>query len=90
MTNKAITKKVSVKGQLVLPSEFRKQLNINSGDEVSVSLNDNEEIVIKKVPTQLDWHNLIKDIPTETVDIDKDGHYDKTKAPNFAKWMEEG
>lgn len=90
MINKTITKRFSVKGQFVLPSEFRKKLNISSGDEVIVSLNDNQEIVIEKVPTKVDWHHLLKDVPAETVDVAKDGHYDKTKAPNFAKWMEEG
>lgn len=42
MINKTITKRFSVKGQFVLPSEFRKKLNISSGDEVIVSLNDNQ------------------------------------------------
>lgn len=38
------------KGQLVLPIEMRKALNINTGDEVIVALApDNKSIIITKV-----------------------------------------
>jgi len=82
--------KISSKGQVVIPAPIRKALQINSGDELSVTINNENEIVLKKQPTALDWHNLVKDIPTETVDIDKDGNYDSKKSPDFHDWMVNG
>ncbi|WP_125568421.1 AbrB/MazE/SpoVT family DNA-binding domain-containing protein [Companilactobacillus insicii] len=82
--------KISSKGQVVIPAPIRKALKLSSGDELSVTVNSNNEIVLKKQPTALDWHNLMKDIPTEMVDIDDKGHYDSKKSPDFHDWMVNG
>ncbi|MCI2020348.1 MAG: AbrB/MazE/SpoVT family DNA-binding domain-containing protein [Lentilactobacillus buchneri] len=79
--------KLSSKGQIVIPIDMRKKLDLQDGDKLSIFLNENNELVIKKLPTALDWHDLIKDIPNEKVDIDKNGQYDHQKSPNFHKWM---
>ncbi|RRK10492.1 AbrB family transcriptional regulator [Lactiplantibacillus garii] len=42
---------------------------------------------MKRKPSALDWSNLIQGLPTETVVIDQDGHFDETVSPHFAKWM---
>ncbi|WP_125588253.1 AbrB/MazE/SpoVT family DNA-binding domain-containing protein [Companilactobacillus jidongensis] len=82
--------KISSKGQVVIPAPIRKALKLSSGDELSVTVNADNEIVLKKQPTALDWHNLVKDLPTELVDVDEDGHYDSKKSPDFHDWMVNG
>lgn len=37
---------VSENGRVAIPSTIRKELNINSGDEVIISLNENKEIIM--------------------------------------------
>jgi len=54
-----------------------------------MDVNDNNELVLKKFPTALDWHNLITAIPNEKVDVDQSGHYNPKKAPHFHDWMSE-
>lgn len=41
----------------------------------------------QKVPTALDWANLVDQLPEEQVDIDKDGNYNPKKSPHFHNWM---
>ncbi|MDF7668229.1 MULTISPECIES: AbrB/MazE/SpoVT family DNA-binding domain-containing protein [unclassified Lactobacillus] len=83
------TSKLSSKGQIVIPVAIRRKLGLQDGDELSISVN-NDELIIKKMPTALEWADLIKDIPTEKVDIDKNGHYDAKKSPDFHDWMVNG
>ena len=85
----ALTGKVSQKGQLVIPAAIRKALGIKKGSEVSFEVK-NDEIRIKKVPTALDWSNLVDQLPEEKVKIDKNGPYDPKKSPNFHDWMVNG
>ena len=85
----ALTGKVSQKGQLVIPAAIRKALGIKKSSEVSFEVK-NDEIRIKKVPTALDWTNLVDQLPEEKVKIDKNGHYDPKKSPNFHDWMVNG
>lgn len=85
----ALTGKMSQKGQVVIPSVIRKALGLTKGTEVSFEIKDNE-IRIKKLPTALDWANLVKQIPVEDVDIDENGHYDPKKSPEFHDWMVNG
>ena len=66
----ALTGKVSQKGQLVIPAAIRKALGIEKGSKVSFEVKD-DEIRIKKVPTALDWSNLVDQLPEEKVKIDK-------------------
>ncbi|AYM04095.1 AbrB/MazE/SpoVT family DNA-binding domain-containing protein [Levilactobacillus brevis] len=84
-----MTGKVSQKGQVVIPVEIRKALDLKKGSKVSFELK-NGEITIKKLLTALDWANLVKQIPVENVDIDADGHYDSKKSPDFHDWMVNG
>ena len=83
------TVKLSSKGQLVLPIALRRNLNLRDGDELSLELNDSNEIILRKLPSALDWSNLIADIPIEVVDVDDEGNYDPEKAPRFHEWMME-
>lgn len=83
------TVKLSSKGQLVLPIALRRNLNLRDGDELSLELNDSNEIILRKLPSALDWSNLIADIPNEVVDVDDEGNYDPKKAPRFHEWMME-
>ena len=88
---KVLTKtvKLSSKGQLVLPMALRRNLNLRDGDELSLELNDSNEIILRKLPSALDWSNLIADILNEVVDVDTEGNYDPKKAPRFYEWMME-
>lgn len=81
--------KVSQKGQVVIPAAIRKSLGLEKGTKVSFEVKDNE-IRIKKLPSALDWADLIKEIPVENVEIDENGHYDPKKSPDFHDWMVNG
>lgn len=89
MMSKIEIVKVSQKGEITIPNTIRKQLNIVPGDELIIS-SDNSQIQIQKRPSNLDWDNLIKNIPKEKVEIDKNGNYDPKKSPHFHDWMENG
>ncbi len=84
-----LTGKVSQKGQVVIPAAIRKSLGLEKGTKVSFEVKDNE-IRIKKLPSALDWADLIKEIPVENVEIDENGHYDPKKSPDFHDWMVNG
>lgn len=84
-----LTGKVSQKGQVVIPATIRKSLGLEKGTKVSFEVKDNE-IRIKKLPSALDWADLIKEIPVENVEIDENGHYDPKKSPDFHDWMVNG
>ena len=68
--SRVFTGKVSEKGQVVIPIQIRKALGLKRGSKVLFELK-NGEITIKKLPTALDWSNLVKQIPVEDVKIDK-------------------
>lgn len=85
----ALTGKMSQKGQIVIPAAIRKALGLQKGTKVSFEVKNNE-IRIKKLPTALDWANLVKEIPVEDVEIDENGHYDPKKSPDFHDWMVNG
>ena len=86
----AIIAKDSSKGQIVIPASIRKEQNIENGTQLSFTLNDDGTILVRKVPTDLDWANLLKDYPNEDVELDANGHYDPQKSPHFDEWMREG
>lgn len=88
MESSAISK-MSQKGQVVIPVKIRKELDLHAGDKLPFTVK-NGEINVQKLPTSLDWAEVIKDIPVENVDIDEDGHYDAEKSPNFHDWMVNG
>lgn len=85
----AITGKMSQKGQVIIPTSIRKVLGLKKGNEVSFELR-NDEIIIKKLPTALDWANLVKQLPVEDIDINENGHYDSKKCTDFHDWMVNG
>jgi len=51
MTDQVIpkTSKVSSKGQVVIPAELRRKLGLQVGDQVTIDINDNNELVLKKI-----------------------------------------
>lgn len=83
------TGKISQKGQLVIPAAIRKALGLDKGAKVSFEVKNNE-VIVKKLPTALDWSNLIAELPEEKVEIDKNGQYDPQKSPNFHDWIVNG
>ncbi|NUE98520.1 AbrB/MazE/SpoVT family DNA-binding domain-containing protein [Lactobacillus melliventris] len=87
--NRVLIGKVSQKGQVVIPAPIRKALGLKKGSKVLFELN-NGEITIKKLPTALDWSNLVKQIPVEDVKIDENGYFDPKKSPDFHDWMVNG
>ena len=87
--DRVLTGKVSEKGQVVIPIQIRKALGLKKGSKVSFELK-NGEITIKKLPTALDWANLVKQIPVEDVKIDENGYFDPKKSPDFHDWMING
>ncbi len=44
-----VSRKVDRLGRVVLPSELRKQLEINEGDLMEIAVDDNGRIVLEKV-----------------------------------------
>ncbi|WP_294759775.1 AbrB/MazE/SpoVT family DNA-binding domain-containing protein [uncultured Lactobacillus sp.] len=84
-----LTSKVSQKGQVVIPAPIRKALGLKKGSKVLFKLKKSK-ITIKKLPTALDWANLVKQIPVEDVKIDKNGYFDPKKSPDFHDWMING
>ncbi|MCT3566424.1 AbrB/MazE/SpoVT family DNA-binding domain-containing protein [Levilactobacillus brevis] len=81
--------KLSTKGQIVIPAEIRKMINISGGNTLQVTLDETNAIKIQKKPTALDWSNLIAGIPNEVVTFNENGTVNTSKSPNFAKWMSE-
>ncbi|MFQ3624866.1 AbrB family transcriptional regulator [Lactobacillus johnsonii] len=69
--------------------DYPKVLDLEKGTKVYFELKDSENLV-KKLPTALDWENLIFELPEEKVKIDKNGNYNPKKSPNFHDWMVNG
>lgn len=79
---------MSSKGQVVIPAEMRRKLNLDENRELTATLED-DKIVIRALPTADEWADLFKNVPTEDVDVDEHGHYNPSKSPNFHDWMRE-
>ena len=84
-----LTGKVSQKGQVAIPIQIRKALGLKRGSKVLFELKKSK-ITIKKLPTALDWANLVKQIPVEDVKIGENGYFDPEKSPDFYDWMVNG
>ena len=84
-----LTSKVSQKGQVAIPIQIRKALGLKKGSKVLFELKKSK-ITIKKLPTALDWANLVKQIPVEDVKIGENGYFDPEKSPDFYDWMVNG
>ena len=59
-----LTAKITSKGQITLPKEVRKLLNVQEGN-VIVFEKENDKIVIKPARTLRDFKGLLKSINTE-------------------------
>ncbi|MBU7563503.1 AbrB/MazE/SpoVT family DNA-binding domain-containing protein [Pediococcus ethanolidurans] len=79
--------KLSSQGQVVIPADIRKKMNLNSGDKLNFKIDNFGQLTINKLPTDNDWQKLIAEIPVEKVVKDKDGKVDAKKSPDFAAWM---
>ncbi|WP_304652913.1 AbrB/MazE/SpoVT family DNA-binding domain-containing protein [uncultured Ligilactobacillus sp.] len=84
-----VTGKISSEGEVVIPTSIRRLLGLDKETEISFEVK-NDEIRIKKLPTAIDWKELVEQIPVEDVEIDEDGHYDQKKSPDFHDWMVNG
>lgn len=87
--NITATVTMSAKGEIKLPSQIRQALEINEGDQLMITMAD-QKLVLQKVPTDDDWAKIIKQIPSERIEFDEDGHYDPEKHPEFHDWMVNG
>ena len=61
MNNTGIVRKVDELGRIVLPKELRKSLNINSGDDFQISINNNT-IILEKYNKLESFENSIVNI----------------------------
>ncbi|MBI5678174.1 MAG: AbrB/MazE/SpoVT family DNA-binding domain-containing protein [Planctomycetes bacterium] len=59
-----LTSKITSKGQITLPKEVRKLLNVQEGSVV-IFEKENDKIVIKPARTLRDFKGLLKNINTE-------------------------
>lgn len=59
--------KISTKGQLTIPKEFREKLNLHSGDEVILYIKD-DGIVVKPKVAHL---GMLRGLLREEIDINK-------------------
>lgn len=59
--------KISIKGQLTIPKEFLKNLNLSAGDEVILFLDENS-IVIRPKATLL---GMLRGLLKEEIDMEK-------------------
>lgn len=59
MQNTGIVRKVDTLGRLVIPKEIRKSLSIKDGEELEISIG-NEEIILKKYKRLLNLKNTIE------------------------------
>ncbi|MCW3779298.1 AbrB/MazE/SpoVT family DNA-binding domain-containing protein [Levilactobacillus namurensis] len=86
---KVFNVKLSTKGQIVIPAEIRKMIDVSSGTTLQITVGDDATLIIRKKPTALDWSNLIAGIPNEVVSYNEDGTVNASKSPHFAEWMSE-
>ena len=59
--------KISTKGQLTIPKEFREKLNLHAGDDVILYLKD-EGLIVKPRATHL---GMLRGLLREEIDIEK-------------------
>ena len=63
--------KLSTKGQLTIPKEFREKLNLHAGDDLIMYFKD-EEIIIKSKPTHL---GMLRGLLRDYIDFEKADEY---------------
>jgi len=42
------------------------------------------------LPTEEEWAELLEGLPTERVELDKDGNYDPEQSPEWHEWIKNG
>ena len=50
---KIATSRLTIKGQVTIPKEFRRHLNLNEGESVCFSLNEQNQVVLSRVNPRL-------------------------------------
>ncbi|WP_143461949.1 AbrB/MazE/SpoVT family DNA-binding domain-containing protein [Levilactobacillus enshiensis] len=78
--------KISGKGQVVIPAEIRKELNLVAGDQLNVTL-VNGQVMMARLPAAVAWQEIIAKISVEQVGVDEAGNFDMTRAPHFEHWL---
>jgi len=74
------TSKISTKGQLTIPKEFREKLNLREGDEVILYLQE-EGIVIKPKTAHL---GMLRGLLREELDLEKANDFIKTERKKWS------
>ena len=74
------TSKISTKGQLTIPKEFREKLNLREGDEVILYLQE-EGIVIKPKTARL---GMLRGLLREELDLEKANDFIKTERKKWS------
>ena len=72
--------KISTKGQLTIPKEFRKKLNLREGDEVILYLDENGIVIKPKVSHMGMLRGLLK----EEIDIEKANSFIKSERKKWS------
>lgn len=58
------TVKVTRNGQITIPKEFRDQLNLKIGSELTMKLDEGDTIIqMEKLPDMQSWSELLRDVP---------------------------
>ena len=69
-----IIRKIDELGRIVLPKELRKTLNIHSGDDFQITI-DNEKIILEKYSMLENYEKILKDIINCFLSVKKDKIY---------------
>ena len=64
MNREGIVRKIDNLGRIVIPKEYRKQLNISDQDEIEITLEE-DNIIIRKVKCNINYRIIIKEIMKE-------------------------
>ncbi|ETY72569.1 AbrB family transcriptional regulator [Lactiplantibacillus fabifermentans T30PCM01] len=83
------TVKVSSQGQFTIPIALRRELDIQSGDELIIKKRQNNQLSITTKPTAADWRKVIAGIPFEEAILNEDGTVNAEKSPFLARWIQE-
>jgi AbrB family looped-hinge helix DNA binding protein len=87
---KTMTATVSSKGQIVIPAEIRRELNITEGRTLAFNVGEDDQISIAVVPTEEEWLNLIADIPHTEIIYNEDGTLSDKNDPETIDWIING